>query len=82
MRIMECPEAIDVMDLALEESLEPVLIAPFEAHLAECPPCQTYFEQLRWTREALRALPPQGSTSPQRAELIERFRRERDEETN
>ena len=79
---MECPEAIDVMDLALEESLEPVLVAPFEEHLAECPPCQTYFEQLRCTRDALRALPRHGTTSPQRAELIERFKRERDLENN
>jgi len=79
---MNCPEAIDVMDLALEESLEPVLHEPFEEHLAECPPCRTYFEQLRVTRAALRNLRSHDETSPQRAKLIDRFKRERDVESN
>ena len=79
---MECPEAIDVMDLALEECLEPGLVAPFDEHMAECPPCRTYFEQLRLTRAALQGLPRPGSTSPQRADLIDRFKRERDVEGN
>ena len=79
---MNCPEAIDVMDMALEESLEPGLRAPFEDHLVECAPCSTYFEQLRVTLAALRGLPRDGKTSPRRAELIERFKRERDVESN
>ena len=70
------------MDMALEECLEPVLHAPFEEHLAECPPCRNYFEQLRLTRAALRGLLRNGNTSPQRAELIDRFKRERDGESN
>ena len=79
---MNCPEAIDVMDMALEESLEPGLRAPFDDHLVECAPCSTYFEQLRATRAALQGLRRQGGTSPRRAELIDRFKRERNEESN
>ena len=79
---MECKEAIDVMDMALEECLEPVLRAPFAEHMDECPPCHNYFEQLRMTRAALRNLPKDGGTSPRRAELIDRFKRERDPESN
>ena len=79
---MDCPEAIDVMDMALEECLEPVLRAPFDEHMDECAPCHNYFEQLKVTRAALRSLPRDGSTSPQRAELIDRFKRARDAESN
>jgi predicted anti-sigma-YlaC factor YlaD len=79
---MDCPEAIDVMDLALEDRLGVPLRRPFEEHLTECPPCHTYFEQLRVTRTALGRLLQRGSTSPRRAELIERFKQEHDEETD
>ena len=79
---MECQDAIDVMDMALEQCLEPGLRAPFDDHMDECAPCRNYFEQLRLTRAALQNLPRHGATSPQRAALIDRFKRERDPESH
>ena len=71
---MTCQEAIDVMGEALEGRLQP----GFEEHMAECAPCATYLGHLRVTREALRHLPPEGGTNPQREQLIEAFKREFD----
>jgi anti-sigma factor RsiW len=72
---MECAEAIDVMGEAIDGSLAEPAIAAFQEHLAECPSCAAYFEQLGLTRIALRNL-LSGPTSPSRAELLDRFRRE------
>jgi anti-sigma factor RsiW len=72
---MNCYQTIDVMGDEVEGVLEPALRAGFEEHIAECPSCGTYLEQLRLTREALRLLPRGGATSPRREELIERFAR-------
>jgi anti-sigma factor RsiW len=72
---MECAEAIDVMGEVIDGLLADSRLAAFQEHLGECPACAAYFEQLGHTRAALRSLPP-GSTSPHRAELLDRFRRE------
>ena len=73
---MNCREAIDVMDHALDNALQPALRAGFEEHMAECVPCRTYLEQLQITREALRLLPPEGGENPRRGELVDEFIKE------
>ena len=70
---MNCHEAIDVMDHALDNSLQPALRAGFEEHMDACLPCRTYLDQLRITREALRLLPPGGGENPRRHELVDEF---------
>lgn len=75
---MTCQEAIDVMDEALEGRLAPGLRPGFDEHMSECRPCSIYYGHIRLTREALRSLSRERSTSPRRGELIEEFRRERD----
>lgn len=72
---MSCEDSIDLMDRALDGTLEPGLASQFRQHLAECGPCGTWFEQLRLTREGLRQLPRSGATSTARARLIEEFRK-------
>lgn len=70
---MNCREAIDVMDHALDDTLQPALRTGFEEHMAECVPCRTYLEQLQITRETLRLLPPEEAAIPRRAELVNEF---------
>jgi anti-sigma factor RsiW len=70
---MNCREAIDVMDHALDDTLQPAIRAGFEDHMAACVPCRTYLEQLQITREALRQLPPERAAIPRRYELIDGF---------
>jgi anti-sigma factor RsiW len=71
---MNCKAAIDVMGDALEEALPPTLRTAFEGHMAACPPCRNYLENLRLTRMALQQLPRQGATGPDRLRLVQLFR--------
>jgi predicted anti-sigma-YlaC factor YlaD len=73
---MNCREAIDLVGNVLEGELESDLQAGFDQHIRACAPCRNYLEHLRLTREALRLLPPNRATSPNRRELIERFQDE------
>jgi hypothetical protein len=77
---MNCQQAIDVMEDAIEGHLQPALRAGFEEHVFECVPCGTYLEHLRLTRQALQLLRRSGGTSPHRKELIEAFKKEFDRE--
>ena len=73
---MNCQDAIDVMDLAMEGSLGSGVRAGFESHLAECPSCRTYFDHLHVTRRAVRLLRRASGANPRREELLKTFRRE------
>ncbi len=79
---MNCQEAIDIMDNAIEGRLQPALRAGFDEHMAECVPCGTYFDHLRLTRGALRFLRRGGGPSPRREELIETFKEEFERESD
>ena len=75
---MNCQEAIDIMEDAVEGRLQPALRAPFGEHMTECPSCGTYFQHLRLTRQALQSLRQGGGNNPRREELVEEFRKEFD----
>jgi len=72
---MNCREAIDVMDRALDDTLQPDLKPAFRDHMTTCDPCRTYFEQLQITVEALRGLPRGEAKNPRRGELLDEFTR-------
>lgn len=71
---MTCQEAIDVMGDAVEDRLAVQFRPGFDEHMAECRPCATYFEQLRLTRDALRALPRERGADAHRDALLREFR--------
>ncbi len=71
---MNCHEAIDLMDTALENALPEASRPGFASHLDECAPCRTYLGQLGQAAQALRRLPRAAAEAPGRAELIRRFR--------
>jgi len=73
---VNCYEAIDLMGDAIEGTLALEARAGLDDHLAECPPCCTYMEQLRLTRKALGHLPGPGETRDRRSDLIAKFKRE------
>ena len=73
---MNCYEAIDLMGDAIEGTLALEARAGLDDHLAECPPCCTYLDQLRLTRQALGHLPGPGETGDLRPDLIAKFKRE------
>jgi anti-sigma factor RsiW len=58
----------------LEDAMAPHERARFEEHLAICPGCQAYLEQLRVTIEALGGLPEERLEGAARDELLAAFR--------
>jgi len=73
---MNCQEAIDLMEEAVEGRLPPRLLPGFEGHVTVCAACGTYLEHLRHTREALGNVRAKGRTSPHKQALLARFREE------
>lgn len=78
---MNCYETIDLMGEELEGRLEPRFRADFDEHLAICGNCSTYLDQLRVTLKALENLPRESVDRRIRLELIEAFRRQRDQDS-
>ena len=80
---MTCQEAIDVMGDAVEDRLAAEFRPGFDEHMAECRPCATYFDQIRFTRDALRGLPRERGGDARKDDLLreyrERFGRDRED---
>ncbi len=75
---MACRELVGVITDYLEGRLPKDDSRRFEAHLAECPYCVAYLDQMRRTIEALGELRLESISPRRRAELIEAFRGWRD----
>ena len=71
---MACQELVEVITDYLEGSLDPVDRQRFEEHLAACPGCRNYLEQLRTTIRLTGALKAEAMPAGMRAELLEAFR--------
>ena len=75
---MACRELVEVVSDYLEDRLPDHDRRRFEAHLAECPYCVTYMEQMRQTIETLGQLSLESISPQARAGLVEAFRGWRD----
>jgi len=80
---MNCFDAIDLMDRALEGHVPSSTRPDFEAHLEECDPCRNYYAQLAVTVRALGRLPHEPRTpAADRREALRRAWRERTRPTD
>lgn len=70
-----CREMVELVTEYLEGAMPPRERAIFEAHLAVCPGCTAYFEQMRQTIGALGRLTDDDIPPPARDELLDVFRR-------
>ena len=52
-----CRELVELVTDYLEDALDPAAAAAVERHLALCPHCQRYLEQMRETISALATCP-------------------------
>jgi anti-sigma factor RsiW len=52
---MSCRELVELVTDYLEGALSPEDVARFEAHVAGCPGCAAYLEQMRTTIAVIRA---------------------------
>ncbi len=69
-----CKEFVELVTDYLEEALLPPTREAFEVHLAECPYCPTYFEQVRQTISMLRQLTTDEPFPETKEELMKALR--------
>jgi anti-sigma factor RsiW len=78
-RAIICREAVELMTDYLEGALSRRDRARLETHLADCPHCTAYLEQLRTTIAALGRAEPEALTPEAQDELVRLYRRWREE---
>jgi anti-sigma factor RsiW len=72
---MDCKELVELVTDYLEDALPPAERARVDEHLAECPFCSIYLEQMRATIRAVGHL-PEADVSPEALRaLLNVFRR-------
>jgi anti-sigma factor RsiW len=70
---LPCVEVVELVSDYLDDKLDPELRGRVEEHLALCPHCQVYVEQVRETVRALGRLPADGLPENAVAELETAF---------
>ena len=71
---INCREFVELVTDYLEGRLPAVDRERFEDHLALCPGCQAYMEQMRATLRALGRIPEESLSPAAREELLHTFR--------
>lgn len=71
---LTCQELVELVTEYLEGSLPAAQRARFEAHLAECPYCRIYLEQMRETIRLLGRLTEETIPPTAKQELLRLFR--------
>ena len=71
---LTCHELAELVTEYLEESLPASERTRFEAHLADCPYCQTYLEQMRQTIALLGRITEATLDSKMEVKLLRLFR--------
>jgi anti-sigma factor RsiW len=71
---MSCKELVEIITEYLEGTLPAAERKRFEEHLANCPGCQTYLEQMRQTVRSLGRLTEESLSPAARQELLQVFR--------
>lgn len=71
---ISCQEVVELVTDYLEGELDDATRAELEAHLALCPGCDTYVEQMRQTIEELGHVPVDTLSEQAQEELVAAFR--------
>jgi anti-sigma factor RsiW len=71
---MSCRELVEVITDYLDGTMAAEDRARFDAHLAECPYCVNYLDQMRETIASLGELSEEALSPETRAELLAAFR--------
>jgi anti-sigma factor RsiW len=70
-----CRQAVELVTAYLEGALSARDRARFEGHIADCPHCTEYLEQMRRTLEILGRIEPEELDRDTRTELVTLYRR-------
>lgn len=71
---LDCNQVVELVTEFLEGTLDAVTSERVRHHLAECPGCDTYVEQIRRTVDALGHVPTETLTPEAQASLLTAFR--------
>jgi anti-sigma factor RsiW len=71
---LTCKEVVEAVTEYLEETMAATERQSFDAHLAECPHCLRYLEQMRFTLAALGRLGEESLDPEVRDRLVACFR--------
>ncbi|HXZ04804.1 MAG TPA: zf-HC2 domain-containing protein [Ktedonobacteraceae bacterium] len=71
---LSCQEVVELVTDYLEQALLPEKQAQFEEHIANCPGCNTFLEQVQQTIMMLRKLSEQQAFPETKQDLLEIFR--------
>jgi anti-sigma factor RsiW len=71
---LACAEAVELVTAYLEGALDPAARARFDEHLADCPGCMIYLEQMRQTIATTGRLAESDVPEPFRERLRDAFR--------
>jgi anti-sigma factor RsiW len=71
---LSCKELVELLTEYLEGTLPPADRLRFDEHLAICPGCRVYLDQMRTTLQALGQLHEQSIPSHTKEELLRVFR--------
>ncbi len=71
---MTCKELVELVTEYFEGTLSTPDRVRFEDHLADCPGCSIYLEQMRQTIRVLRRLPEDSLSADAREGLLRAFR--------
>lgn len=70
---LSCQELVELVTDYLEGALDPADLRAFEGHLAGCPHCTEYLEQLRETIRITGTLTPEDLDPHVEKELLQAF---------
>jgi anti-sigma factor RsiW len=70
---VSCQELVELVTAYLEGSLPEDDVRAFDEHLALCPGCERYLEQVRSTIEVLGELPQESLSGSAREQLLGAF---------
>jgi anti-sigma factor RsiW len=71
---LSCQEFVELVTDYLDGALDDDTARRFEEHLALCPGCQTYLDQMRETASRLGQVPAETLTEEMQATLLSAFR--------
>ena len=73
-RVLACQEIVELVTDYLEGAMDAPLRASFDAHLAGCPHCTRYLEQMAATIRVAGSISAEDLSPEFRAGLLEAFR--------
>ncbi len=71
---LTCRELVELVTDYLEGALDDDTVRRFEEHLALCPGCVTYLDQMRETASRLGSIPVESLSVEMQASLLSAFR--------